>query len=83
VNVTATLSLPAGVTLRTRGAGNGWTCATTDGTITCERDGLKPGQGSPAVIQVWASMDAASGVPSALVSGPGITPVTVAADGGL
>jgi hypothetical protein len=83
VNVTATLSVPAGVTLRTRGAGNDWTCATTDGAITCERDGLKPGQGSPAVIQIWADADAASGVPSAVVSGPGITPVTVSSDGGL
>jgi RNA polymerase sigma factor (sigma-70 family) len=83
VNVAATLSVPAGITLRTRGAGNGWTCATTDGAITCERDGLKPGQGSPAVIQIWADAGAASGVPSAVVSGPGLTPVTVAADGGL
>jgi RNA polymerase sigma factor (sigma-70 family) len=83
VNVTATLLLPAGITLRSHGAGDGWTCATNDGAITCEREGLRPGQGSPAVIQIWASADAAGGVPSALVSGPLVTPVLVAADGGL
>jgi RNA polymerase sigma factor (sigma-70 family) len=83
VNVTATLSLPDGVTLRARGAGDGWTCTTTNGVITCEREGLKPGRQTPALIQVWASKDAAGGVPSAHVSGPGVTPVTVVADGGL
>jgi RNA polymerase sigma factor (sigma-70 family) len=83
VGVTATLSLPDGVTLRAHGAGDGWTCTANNAVITCERDGLKPGQQSPAIIQVWASKTAAGGVPSALVSGPGVTPVTVMADRGL
>jgi len=81
--VTATLSLPAGVTLRSADAGSGWTCATSGAVVSCTTDGLRPGQTTLALIQVWTSPDAAAGVPSALLSGPDIASITVIADGGL
>jgi hypothetical protein len=81
VDLTAMLSLPAGVTLRVTSAGDGWTCATVGGIVTCRRPDLGPGQSARAVVQVWVSPDAVSGLLSALVSAPGLLPVAVTLDG--
>ncbi len=78
-DVVATLTLPAGITLRDTKAGNGWTCSARGGDIACEREGLSPGHKTVAAIHVEVGADAASGDVSAHLSGLGGPPVTVTA----
>ena len=83
VAVTAVISPPAGVTLRITNAGNLWNCSSADGLITCSRPDLLAGRSSKAHIHVSVAEDAADGVPSAWVSGPGVRPVAAVASEGV
>lgn len=78
-----TVDLPDGVTLRSADAGDGWTCAPTDGGAVCERDGLRPRGATLAIIQVSVGLDAVGGLVSALLTGEGLAPITVIAEVGL
>lgn len=79
VRLTATLSLPDGVTLRSANAGDGWTCSPAEGGAICERDGLRPAGITLAIVQVSVDLNAAGGLLSALLSGDGLAPVLVTA----
>jgi hypothetical protein len=78
-DLTATFTLPGGVTLREGSPGDGWTCA----GITCTRDALAPGARTTAYVPVAVSSTATMSAPGVQVSGPGFATTTMAASRGV
>jgi RNA polymerase sigma factor (sigma-70 family) len=82
--LTATVTLPEGVTLRIGNAGNGWNCVNgDDGAVICNRSSLPAGRTTWAHIHLSIGDDAADGVPWVELSGPGVVPVTALATAGV
>jgi uncharacterized repeat protein (TIGR01451 family) len=66
-------ALPAGVVYR-GASGAGWTCAPSEGTVTCEAPSLEPGEGSAIVLGVTAPVEGTILANSAAVSSTALDP---------
>lgn len=81
--ITATFSLPRGVTLRSGSPGDKWSCSATSGGAVCSRPSLPAGRSTTARVPVAVASDAAAGTPRATLTSANIGTRTVEASSGV
>jgi RNA polymerase sigma factor (sigma-70 family) len=81
--ITATFSLPRGVTLGSGSPGDKWSCSATSGGAVCSRPSLPAGRSTTARVPVTVAADAAAGTPSATLTSTNIGTKTVSASSGV
>jgi RNA polymerase sigma factor (sigma-70 family) len=82
-SITGDLSLPTGVTLAAKAAGDGWRCVAISTGAVCRHPSVPAGQTTTARIAVTVAANAADGVPRMIITSTKIGSRTIYASSGV